>query len=88
MDDDELKSDIGNRLSRIEGQVRGIRRMIDNDEGCVGIMVQVAAVRSAINTVGGIILKNYTKNCIRNSAASGDEETLDELIDTIIRFTK
>lgn len=88
MDDDALKSDIKNRLSRIEGQVRGIQRMIDNGEGCGSILVQVAAVRSAINKVGGIVLENYTKTCIKNSAAKGDEKSLDELIDTIIKFTR
>lgn len=87
MDNDCLKSDIKKRLNRIEGQVRGIQKMVDSDEGCTDILVQVAAVRSAINKVGGIILENYTKSCIKNTQ-SGNDEKLEELIDTIINFTK
>jgi DNA-binding FrmR family transcriptional regulator len=61
--------------------------MVDNEECCGNILVQIAAVRSAINKVGGIILENYTKSCIRNANNKG-EENLDELIDTIVQFTR
>jgi DNA-binding FrmR family transcriptional regulator len=88
MDNVSLKCDIKKRLNRIEGQVRGIQKMVDSDEGCGDILVQIAAVRSAINKVGGIILENYTKNCMKSAAAKGDEHAVDELIDTIINFTK
>lgn len=87
MDNECIKSDIKRRLNRIEGQVRGIERMVDSNECCTNILVQVAAVRSAINKVGGLILDNYTKSCIKNIQPGNDEE-LDELIDTIIKFTR
>lgn len=87
MDNDSVKSDIKKRLSRIEGQVRGIQNMVDSNQCCGNILVQVAAVRSAINKVGGIILENYTKSCIKNVEPGNDKE-LEELIKTIVNFTR
>ena len=89
MDDDCLKSDIKKRLNRVEGQVRGIQKMIDNDVDCSSILIQIAAVRAAINKVGGIVLENYTKVCIKNTVSTGENnESIENLIDTIIKFTK
>jgi CsoR family transcriptional regulator, copper-sensing transcriptional repressor len=89
MSDDLIKSDIKKRLNRIEGQIRGIQNMIDNDEGCNNVLVQISAARAAINKVGGIILENYTKSCIQKAIESNKEiESVTELIDTIIKFTK
>lgn len=58
---DNTKNDIIKRLKRIEGQVKGIQRMIEKDECCSDILIQVAAVRAAMNKVGGLILENYSK---------------------------
>lgn len=89
MNDNDVKADIKRRLNRIEGQVRGIQRMVDNDQCCSDILVQISAVRAAINKVGGMILDNYTKTCIKSAIESGNaEENLEELVETIIRFTK
>lgn len=86
---DSLKIDIKKRLNRIEGQVRGIQKMIDNEECCNDILIQIAAVRAAINKVGGMILENYTKACIKNAVVSKEEtESVDDLIDTVIKFMK
>lgn len=89
MDNEEIKTNIKKRLSRIEGQVRGIQKMVDSNEGCNNILIQIAAIRSAINKVGGIILENYTQSCINDTIAkNGNEEAVNELIDTIIKFTR
>ncbi|KMT21280.1 metal-sensitive transcriptional regulator [Clostridium cylindrosporum] len=83
------KKNIITRLRRIEGQVKGIQRMIENDEDCTEVLVQIAAVRAAINKVGGVVLENYSKNCILKVAENKDaEDEMNKLIDTIVRFTK
>ncbi|WP_432401218.1 metal-sensitive transcriptional regulator [Wukongibacter sp. M2B1] len=77
------------RLKRIEGQVKGIQKMIEDDRYCNDILVQIAAVRSAMNKVGGIILENHLKGCIKNSLQNNPEgEVIDELIDTMLKFIK
>lgn len=83
------KKDMITRLRRIEGQVKGIQRMIENDEDCTDILVQIAAIRAAINKVGGVVLENYSKTCIRKVHENKDsEEEMEKLINTIVRFTK
>ena len=59
-----------NRLKRIEGQVRGIEKMIENSRDCESIITQLGAVRSAIDGVGALILRNYMKICFNNETAS------------------
>jgi len=89
MADNSVKQDIKKRLNRIEGQIRGINRMIDSEESCNDILIQIAAVRAAINKVGGIILENYTKNCIKTAAEkNNDDKSLDNLIETMLKFMK
>lgn len=80
---------IMNRLRRIEGQVKGIQKMIEEEKNCSDILVQIAAVRSAINSVGGLILENYMKNCLKNYLdGETDEDTLNELVNTMVKYTK
>jgi len=77
------------RLRRIEGQVKGIHKMIENDRYCNDILVQIAAVRSAINKVGGIVLENHLKGCVKSSLMNeNNDDIIDELIDTMIKFIK
>jgi DNA-binding FrmR family transcriptional regulator len=66
----EYKMDIGKRLNRIEGQVKGIRRMIEEDKNCVEVLTQIAAVRAAINKVGGIVLEKHSKTCMQTALLS------------------
>lgn len=83
------KDDILKRLRRIEGQVKGIQRMIDNEECCNDVLVQIAAVRAAINKVGGLILENYSKTCIRQAVESNNNgDNVESLIETMIKFMK
>lgn len=89
MERDLMKSDIKKRLNRIEGQIKGIQKMIDSDQECSNILIQIAAVRAAINKVGGLILENYAQSCIKDVVKDDKEtDTISELIDTIIKFTK
>ena len=84
------KDDIIKRLRRIEGQVKGIQKMVASDQNCSDILVQIAAVRAAINKVGGLILENYSKSCIVKAANQeiDNENEIGELIDVILKFMK
>lgn len=66
------------RLKRIEGQIRGIQRMIQNDRDCESIITQLAAIRSAIEGVGALLLNNYMKLCLREESKS-DSASVDSL---------
>ncbi|EQK44822.1 MULTISPECIES: metal-sensitive transcriptional regulator [Paraclostridium] len=86
------KEAIIKRLNRIEGQVKGIQKMVEDERYCVDILVQISAIRSAINRVGNIILENHIKGCVSNSIKEGEtqesEELISELMETINKFTK
>lgn len=85
----ESKEDILKRLRRIEGQVKGIQKMIDENKNCVDILTQVAAVRAAINKVGSIVLEKHSMTCIQNAVSSDDrEKALNELAKTMQSFMK
>lgn len=85
----ESKQDILVRLRRIEGQVKGIQKMVESEKGCLDILVQVAAVRSAINKVGGMVLENHSKKCVLQASQKDDDgESLNELVDIILKFIK
>lgn len=85
----QSKDAILKRLRRIEGQVKGIQRMVEQEEDCVNILVQIAAVRAAVNKVGGIILENHSKSCIKKALSKkNSEEEVDELIDMVLKFMK
>lgn len=81
------KHDVIVRLKRIEGQVKGIQKMVEEDKNCIDILTQVAAVRAAINRVGAIILEHHSKTCIEDAIMKNDKEQgLKELIDTVQKF--
>ena len=86
------KEAIIKRLNRIEGQVKGIQKMVEDERYCVDILVQISAIRSAINKVGNIILENHIKGCVSNSIIEGDkqesEELISELMEIINKFIK
>lgn len=85
----ETKEDMLKRLRRIEGQVKGIQKMIEEDRYCVDIITQVAAVRAAINKVGGLILEEHSMTCIQNAVSCEDKEkALSELAKTMKSFMK
>ena len=83
------KEAIIKRLKRIEGQVKGIQKMVEEERYCVDILTQISAIRSAINKVGSIILENHMKGCVSQSIKQGNsEEMIDELMKTIDKFVK
>ncbi|MCY8266508.1 copper-sensing transcriptional repressor CsoR [Bacillus haynesii] len=83
------KEQITNRLKRIEGQVRGIQNMIENDRYCVDILVQISAVQAAMQKVAFSLLEDHTHHCVANAIKSGEgEEAIEELLDVFKRFSK
>ena len=77
-----------NRLSRIEGQVRGIRGMLEKDAYCVDILVQVAAANSALNSFSKELLAQHISTCVADDLRAGSEEKLDELIKLLPKLMK
>ncbi|MBP2032035.1 DNA-binding FrmR family transcriptional regulator [Clostridium algifaecis] len=83
------KKDIQVRLRRIEGQIKGIEKMIDCETCCKDVLIQIAAVRAAINKVGGLMLQNYAKSCfISECDKSSEEKKIEELVSTLTMFLK
>ena len=79
-----------NRLNRIEGQVRGVRRMVDEEAYCVDVLTQIASVVSALEKVGTILLKDHVEHCVRESIEKGEgaDEKIEELTAAVERFLK
>jgi DNA-binding FrmR family transcriptional regulator len=88
----ENKPALVKRLHRIEGQVRGIERMVEEDRYCIDILTQIAAVRTALEQVGAKLLEDHVTHCVASAIASGDEaaagERTSELLDAVQRFVK
>jgi DNA-binding FrmR family transcriptional regulator len=86
-----LKKDITTRLRRIEGQVKGIERMVDSGSECKEILIQISAVRAAINKVGAIVVENSVKNCLISKDSEQSEEEskrIDEMVASLLMFLK
>ena len=74
------------RLTSIEGQIRGIERMVENEKYCVDILTQISAARAALNRVGMLILKRHIKNCVSDAVKRGGtdgNEIIDDLMHTL-----
>lgn len=80
--------DLTNRLSRIEGQIRGIRGMIERDAYCVDILTQVAAANAALNAFTKALLAEHIKTCVAQDIREGRDETVDELVNTLQKLMK
>lgn len=85
--EEELRS-LYNRLSRIEGQIRGIRGMVEKDAYCTDILTQVAAVNAALNAFSREVLSAHVKTCVMEDLKAGKEETVDELVSTLQKLMK
>lgn len=83
-----VKTNLIHRLNRIEGQVRGIKGMVDKDIYCDDIITQLSATQSALNSVAKVLLQGHLKGCVVDRLAEGDEEILDELLITIQKLMK
>lgn len=77
-----------NRMSRAIGHMESIKTMIENGRDCTEVLIQIAAVRSAINNVGKIILEDHINHCIVDAVETGDEQALKDLNDAIEKFVK
>ncbi len=80
--------DLINRLNRIEGQVRGIRGMVEKNVYCTEILVQVAAVNAALNSFNKVLLANHIRTCVADDIRQGKEETVDELVAVLQKLMK
>lgn len=85
--EEEYKSLI-NRLNRIEGQVRGIKRMLEENAYCTDILVQSSAVTAAVNAFNKELLANHIKTCVADDIRAGNDETIDELVATLQKLMK
>lgn len=80
--------DLIHRLNRIEGQIRGIRGMVEKDCYCADILVQVAAANAALNSFNKVLLANHIKGCVTRDIKEGKEETVDELVKLLQKLMK
>lgn len=86
---EEDKQKLVNRLKRIEGQVRGVQRMIEDDRYCVDVLVQVSAVSAALKKVGYTLLEDHTRGCVSQAVVHGEgDEAIEELMKVIQQFSK
>lgn len=83
-----VKRDLTNRLSRVEGQIRGIKGMVEKDVYCDDIITQLAATQSALNSVTKLLLEGHLKGCVKDRLENGEEEVLDELLVTIQKMMR
>lgn len=82
------KKSVLNRLSRMIGHLEGIKRMVEDDNDCSDILIQLSAVRSAINNTGKVILSDHINHCLLHAYEENDTAVLDKLNDAIDKFLK
>lgn len=83
------KQKVINRLKRIEGQVRGIQKMVEEDRYCVDILVQISAIQSALKNVGFAVTERHINHCVSDAIKQGEgKETIEELMDVLKQFSK
>ena len=84
------KENLQNRLRRIEGQVRGVQRMVDEEAYCIDVLTQIASVVAALEKVGTILLRDHVEHCVRESIEKGEdaEEKIEELTAAVERFLR
>jgi DNA-binding FrmR family transcriptional regulator len=85
---DKVKSNLVSRLNRIEGQIRGIKGLIEKDTYCDDVLNQIAAVQSALNSVGRILLEGHMKSCVVERIQEGDHDVINELLVTVNKLMK
>ncbi len=84
---EEFKS-LMNRLNRIEGQIRGIKKMLENDAYCPDILIQVSAINAALNSFSKVLLSNHIQTCVVDDIKAGKTEVIDELCVTLQKLMK
>lgn len=84
----QTRTDLIKRLKRIEGQVKGLQRMLQEEKCCTDVLIQVAAVRAAINKVGILIFEEHSRSCLQEAWEKEDQQALENMIDVLNRFIK
>jgi DNA-binding FrmR family transcriptional regulator len=83
------KQNLNNRLKKIEGQIRGLQKMIEEDRYCIDILVQISAVNAGLKKVGFQLMEQHTKHCVSDAIHSGNgEASIEELMKVIQQFSK
>lgn len=82
------QKDLLSRLNRIEGQIRGIKNMLQQNAYCPDILIQVSAANAALNSFNKVLLAEHIKTCVRQDVSEGKEDTLDELVSIIQKLMK
>lgn len=86
---EDEKQKVVNRLKRIEGQVRGIQKMVEEDRYCMDILVQISAIQSALKNVGFIVTERHINHCVSTSIEQGNgRDTIEELMTVLKQFSK
>lgn len=85
---DKMKANLTTRLNRIEGQIRGVKAMIERDTYCDDVLNQIAAAQSALNSVGKLLLEGHLKSCVIERIQAGENEVIDELLITVNKLMK
>ena len=85
---EEEYKDLIRRLNRIEGQIRGIKGMVEKDAYCIDILTQVSAANCALNSFTKVLLANHIKSCVAEDIREGNDEKLDELVKTLQKLMK
>lgn len=86
-DEDELRT-LTNRLSRIEGQVRGVKKMLEDEAYCTDILTQISAIQAALNAFNKELLANHIKSCVVTDIRAGNDEVVDDLVATLHKLMK
>ena len=86
--DAKEKNDLMNRLKRIEGQVRGVENMLDDNVYCPDIMIQVSAINAALNSFNKVLMADHIRTCVADDIRAGKDETVDELVNTLQKVMK
>jgi DNA-binding FrmR family transcriptional regulator len=84
----KLKGNLIARLNRIEGQIRGVKGMIEKDTYCDDVLNQIAAIQSALNSVGRLLLEGHLRSCVVERIQAGEHEVIDELLVTVNKLIK
>ncbi len=85
---EQTQANLQKRLTRIEGQVRGVARMLEQQRPCLEVLQQLASVQAALKGVTKSVLRNYLERCATDAIRSGDDDVYDELMDAIFKYAK
>ena len=88
MRSEEERKKLINRLKRVEGQIRGIIGMLENDAYCIDILTQVSAINAALNSFNKVLIANHIRTCVKENIQAGNDEVIDELVVTLQKLMK